>query len=65
MGAAAEAEAQQLAGEATPQPQGLISTFPSSGARMPGSGAAAAGGSERLSAAKTPVLHLNPLADYL
>jgi len=32
---------------------------------MPGSAVAAAGGVEGLSAAKTPVLHLNPLADYL
>ena len=61
--AAAEAEVQQLASEATPQPQSLIAAYPS--ARLPGSAAAAAGGGEGLSAAKTPVLHLNPLADYL
>lgn len=60
--AAAEAEVQQLASEATPQPQSLIAAYPSSGTR---SAAATAGGGEGLSAAKTPVLHLNPLADYL
>lgn len=61
----AEAQEERLAGEATPQPSGLIAAFLGSAARAPGSAAAAGDASEGLSAAKTPVLHVNPLADYL
>lgn len=65
IGAGAQEEGQRLAGEATPQPSGLIAAFLGSAARAPGSAAGAGGAGEGLSAAKTPVLHVNPLADYL
>jgi hypothetical protein len=62
MAAAAADEGKQLAGEATPPAGGLIVAFlPSSGGRR-ASGAGQLAGEESLSAAKTPLLQVNPLA---
>lgn len=53
-------EAEKLAGEDTPPhpDAALIAAFPGSAPRA----GAGAGGEEGLSASKTPLLHLNPLA---
>ena len=62
MAAAAEEEGKRLAGEATPPAGGLIAAFlPASGDRR-ATGTGQLAGEESLSAAKTPLLHVNPLA---
>jgi len=61
LSAAAEDESQGLASEATPQPSLIGAFLPGSAARSAGAGGSPAA-QDGLSAAKTPLLHINPLA---